>query len=211
MRAEQALVKLLLDYQFDNVLDIGSGDGRATKLFKLAGKDVTSIDINPDTNPTWVGDFATYPLTGEKFDCIWCSHVLEHQLDVGSFLRKISHTASKMVAITVPPMKKEIVGGHYTIWNMGLLIYNMVMAGFNCIELIGIKQGYNISVITPVKRISNADFIKIKHDKGDIETLQQFFPYLRSRQPDTSVYNVVQGFNGDIQELRWYSDKVIYE
>lgn len=209
MRAEQCLIKLLLDYDFHSVLDIGSGDGRATKIFQMAGKDVTSIDINPDTHPSWVGDFKDYPPRVNMFDCVWCSHVLEHQLNVNEFLKKILYIVDTMVAITVPPAKPEIVGGHYTIWNMGLLIYNMVMAGFDCSELIGIKQGYNISVITPIRPIDPDVLKNLKYDKGDIETLATYFPLIAD--DFDSAENVWHGFNGDIQHLRWYSDDVVYE
>ena len=205
MRAEQCLIKLLLDYDFHSVLDIGSGDGRASRIFKMTGKDLTNIDINPKMNPTWVGDFKDYPKRVNMFDCIWCSHVLEHQLNVNAFLAKILYMADKVVAITVPPAKSEIVGGHYTTWNMGILIYNMVMAGFDCTELIGIKQGYNISIITSVKYIDPDVLKTLNYDKGDIETLQSFFPKLENLE------NVWQAFNGDIQHLRWYSDEVTYE
>jgi len=208
MRAEQCMIKLLLDYGFFSVLDIGSGDDRAAKLFRLANKNVTTIDINPYNNPTWVGDFKDYP-TINKFDCVWCSHVLEHQLNVGNFLTKILQFAPKVVAITVPPLKNEIVGGHYTLWNMGLLIYNMVMAGFDCNELVGIKQGYNISVITPVKPIPPYFLEKIKYGKGDIKELELYFPLISDS--DSQMTNVWHGFNGDIKELRWYSDEVVYE
>ena len=37
-----------------------------------------------------IGDFNTLDFGDKKYDCIWCSHVLEHQLNVQSFLEKIN-------------------------------------------------------------------------------------------------------------------------
>ena len=36
-----------------------------------------------------VDDFMTHDFGDEKFDCVWCSHVLEHQLNVQDFLTKL--------------------------------------------------------------------------------------------------------------------------
>ena len=59
-----------------------------------------------------------------------------------------------VLAITVPPLKNEIVGGHLSLWNSGILLYQLVVAGFDCREAIVKKYGYNISVIVKKNKIN---------------------------------------------------------
>ena len=40
-----ALLKLLADYQFDSVLDIGSGKGEHKRFLETFGKRVFSVDV----------------------------------------------------------------------------------------------------------------------------------------------------------------------
>jgi hypothetical protein len=61
-----------------------------------------------------------------------------------------------------------------TLWNEGLLIYNLIAAGFDCSEArIGV-YGYNISVIVRKKPARIPD--DLYRDEGDVEKLKAFFP-----------------------------------
>lgn len=175
--------------QFDTVLDIGSGDGYHAKEFRKIGKNVVTLDIAPPAN--FVADYMEINLKDFNFNLIWCSHTLEHQANPNLFLKKIFNELSDngYLAITVPPLKHEIVGGHVTLWNMGILLYNLILAGFDCSEAKAKKYGYNISVIV---RKKPAVLPRLKCDFGDIEVLSEFFPI--------PVHN---GFNGDIEEINW--------
>jgi SAM-dependent methyltransferase len=189
----EAAVKLAKDYSFKTVLDIGAGQPtgvNAANFFKELAKEVTRQDINPDYKPDLLGDFNNIA-TDKLYDCIWCSHVLEHQLNVNHFLAKIFHTLKDggVLAITVPPLKEEIVGGHVTLWNAGLLLYNLILAGFDCRDAAVKTYGYNISVIVQKKAAILPDLL---FDAGDIRTLNEFFPL-----------GVYEGFDGNIQELNW--------
>ena len=167
----------------NTVLDVGSGNGGHAKVFRDAGLSVTTVDLS---NADICGDFLSVDIP--NVDLIWCSHVLEHQPNVNLFFRKcLNH--SKYLCVTVPPLKDEIVGGHLTLWNSGLLLYNLVLAGFDCREAMVKKYGYNISVIT--KSVRRKD-VPLKMDCGDIEALSEFFPL-----------PVHQGFDGQIEELNW--------
>jgi hypothetical protein len=123
---------------------------------------------------------------------VWCSHCLEHQRDIRTFLQCINFNTKEngWIAITVPPMKDEIVGGHVTLWNAGLLMYNLILAGIDCSQAKVKTYGYNCSVIVQKKSI---EVPSLKYDQGDIKTLSKFFP---------EGYNY-QGFNGNIKELNW--------
>lgn len=172
MFALDALHKCLA-LDVESVLDVGSGAGDHAKLFRAAGKRVTTLDHSSHLgNPDILGDFLE--TTVGKFDLVWASHVLEHQRNPGLFLEKARDCCMGYLAITVPPAKHNIVGGHVTLWNAGLLVYNMVLAGIDCSKADVWSYGYNISAIVPCSgAITLPDLVM---DAGDLEKLQTFFP-----------------------------------
>ena len=98
-RSYEAIEKLLSGkYEFETVLDIGCGEGLHSERFLNAGKKVTALDYgesvyfsnkkdNPDIE-TIVIDINKWE-TDRQFDCVWVSHILEHQLNVNLFLKKV--------------------------------------------------------------------------------------------------------------------------
>jgi len=180
LNAEDALGHLLT-LDFKTVLDLGSGEGLRDKIFREKGKSLTTCSLIPPAD--YVLDYLETDFP--QFDCIWASHVLEHQLNVNFFLKKCFSELKDngIFAVTVPPLKHEIVGGHVTLWNQGLLLYNLILAGFDC-KLAWVKTyGYNISVVVRKKSLLCPDLV---YDYGDINKLAQFFPY-----------SVTEGFNGN--------------
>lgn len=188
LTAYEALAKVCAMDDIETVLDVGSGAGLHAEAMRLAGKTVTTNSLEPPAD--LIGDFLDLGET-EKFDCIWAAHVLEHQPNPNLFLTKCFRLLRDdgVLAITVPPFKKEIVGGHLTVWNGGLLLYNVILAGFDCGEARLKKYGYNISLIVR-KRAYNRPTLRM--DKGDIAALAPFFPF-----------QARQGFNGEINEVNW--------
>lgn len=197
--AGETLQKFIEDFKFSTVLDIGSGEGKHSDMLQGNGKNVTSIDFGysvyfekrRDSHTCVFGDYYTYDFK-TKFDAIWASHVLEHQPNPNLFLKKIHSDLKEggVLAITVPPLKHEIVGGHVTLWNAGLIVYQLVMAGFNCNDISIKSYGYNISVILKKKSIKN--YPELSFDSGDILKMKDFFPD-----------GFGEPFNGDIKELNW--------
>lgn len=190
--ADQALALLLADYDFDTVLDVGCGDGAHAEVLAAQGKRVTTVSLHRygTFQPDFVGDFFDFE-SPQRFDVVWCSHALEHQANVGLFLRRLVGFLKPggVLAITVPPARREIVGGHLTVWNTGLLLYNLVMAGIDCGAARSAEYGYNVSVIV---RCRPAALPPLRHDAGDIEALAPYFPL-----------PVVQGFDGRIEAIDW--------
>lgn len=182
MNGDQAL-KACLKLPVRKVLDLGSGPGHHAQIFRDHGKDVTTLDFG---NADICGDFNEVEVP--YFDLIWCNHVLEHQPNVNLFLRKVLDHCDYF-AVTVPPAKHNIVGGHLTLWNAGLLLYNLILAGFDCSEAKVKSYGYNVSVITKTTRRPE---LSLKMDCGDIETLSPYFPI-----------SVEQGFDGQLAEVNW--------
>ena len=202
--ADQAVEKLIADFKFQTVLDIGCGAGLHSERFRLAGKQVTGIDYQPQNPGVIAADFLEHEFD-EQFDCVWASHVLEHQLNVNLFLRKVFANLRDggVLAITVPPMKHEIVGGHLTLWNTGVLLYNLIIAGFDCRQASCKRYGYNISVITP-KIPAAIPYHQLRFANGDIEMLSPFFP-------KTCPELWQQAFHGDIAELNWDSENLVFQ
>ena len=187
LRSQITFEKLVKDFQFTNALDVGSGDNRYAEAFKLNNKECFTTDI---LESDYQGDFNNLDF-GRKFECLWCAHVLEHQLNVNVFLKKCFDLLEDdgILAISVPPMKHEIVGGHLSLWNTGLLLYNLIITGFDCSEASVKTYGYDCSIIVKKKP---ATLPELRYDYGDIERLSQFFPF-----------DARQGFNGQILELNW--------
>lgn len=155
------------------LLDIGAGKGEHASWFKMCGYNVKTNDILPGHD--YEGDFNQISLRMPKFDCTWASHVLEHQLNVNTFIKNMKMVTKEggVMAITVPPRKDRLVGGHVSLFTPLSLIYNMILAGLDCSDAAMCYYGYNISVVVRKKSINLPDLC---FDRGDIETLNPYFP-----------------------------------
>ncbi len=154
-------------------LDIGSGEGHQAVELINRGFTVTTCDLGPSD---YQGEFLSqrFPC---QYDLVWCCHTLEHQRNPGLFLDRIWMLTLEggQVAITVPPLKHQIVGGHVSLWNAGLLLYHLVLAGFDCSRAWVKTVDYDISVI--VKKGERTDLAGLKHDYGDLIKLKRYFPF----------------------------------
>jgi SAM-dependent methyltransferase len=190
MRGMQAIERVVQYDDIDTVLDIGSWNGTHAGYLRLHGKSVMTVDFNVQADFT--GNYLDLEIP--KFDCIWCSHTLEHQPNVGQFLTKCFDDLNDngLFAVTVPSMEKygtKVVDGHMTYWNAGLLLYNLILAGFDCSD--ARVATYNNEVSVLVRKVK-ANLPRISSDRGELERLSKFFPM-----------NVQQGFNGSIEEVNW--------
>ena len=187
--ADQAMKFCLDNLKFDTVLDICCGPGHHSDQFKAAGKTVTSIDKRDIYGQEYVGMYQDFSF--EPHDLTWCSKALEHMLDVHSFLKKVRRETKLggYTCMTVPPLKHEITGGHVSLWNAGLLLYHLVLAGFDCKNAHIKTYSYNITVIAPA-----ANFVipELYYDKGDLELLQPWLPDF-----------CTEPFDGQILEYNW--------
>lgn len=201
MFADQAcrLLLALPEYQdCRTVLDVGCGEGLHARAFAEAGRHVTAVDLGRsvywrkrghklDEGERFPGGGLLLQVQsdvrdlagGVPHDLVWASHVLEHQRDPGSFLdlmRRLCRPGG-VLAVTVPPRKDALVGGHLSLWTPALLIYQMLHAGLDCrAARVGV-YGYNISVI--VRNVSLPDGVlsTLEHDNGDINRLSEWFPW----------------------------------
>jgi len=204
-RAYCGIQKLLDSYEFSSILDVGCGDGQHCEMFKLYQKKVTAIDYGNSTYfqknsgmiKAVVGDYNKHTFC-RKFDCVWVSHVLEHQVNAHLFLKKVCEDLKEngVLAITVPPLKFNIVGGHVNLFNSGLLLYRLILAGFDCNDAKLLEYSNNITVLVRKKRIDIDD--RIVYDSGDIKMLKKYFPQAIQKSISDG-----DSFNGDIEEINW--------
>ena len=208
-RGYEAMNYLLDNFRFDTVLDIGCGEGTHSDIFLNAGKEVTAIDYGKSyyfnkmkSNPVFTcitSDFMEYHFD-KTFDCVWCSHVLEHQLNPHDFLKKAIRLVKLggVLAITVPPYRPTIMGGHVNLFNAGLLLYRLVLAGIDCSNAHTKTYDYDISVIVEKKEPINV-LNQLSYDLGDLRVIKKYLPanleFLSNNDDDP--------FYGNIRELNW--------
>ncbi|WP_250481912.1 class I SAM-dependent methyltransferase [Caballeronia sp. NCTM5] len=207
-----AMEKLITEFQFQSVLDVGAGAQLHSEIFARHGKTVTAVDFGTseyhrqknlkDELPITeiVGDFLTIDFP-HRYDCVWASHVLEHQPNVSQFLAKAVSILEDggILAITVPPFKHEIVGGHVSVWNAGLLLYRLVLAGIDCSDASVLSYGYNISVIVKKRMIENFRELELEFDCGDIRKLKPYLP--RDLRFNSNALD--DPFDGDVKKINW--------
>ena len=190
MRGLEAIERVVQYEDVETVLDVGSWKGEQADYMRIHGKSVMTVDFNVKAD--YAGNYLDLDLP--QFDCIWLSHTLEHQTNPGLFLQKCFNDLrdNGVFAVTVPSMEKyntKVVDGHMTYWNVGVLLYHLILAGFDCKEARAATYSNEVSVI--VRKVQ-ADLPKISSDRGEISRLSRFFPI-----------DVTQGFNGSIKEVNW--------
>lgn len=214
------LLKLLADYRFRNVLDIGSGEGQHKAFLESLDKEVLSVDMTAAADYT--GDFMDIDFD-RQFDAIWCSHVLEHQRNVGQFLDKLYSLLKPggVLAIIVPTHERDVlISGHITSWSIPLLCYNLVVAGFDCSKA-AILNTYELSLIVEKKEAEHADRNQNsifwssstyetgakQEDANPFAHLEKFFPFAISQGCKVAG---IGGINwGEITEYTFRTNKTI--
>lgn len=165
--AHATLISLLHKTEFKTVLDIGCGEGLVSNIFKYLNKKITTIEPGeskprlPEFDPIKIDykdDYLNIDFK-EKFDVIWCSHVLEHIRNPAMFLDKIFNDLNEggTLALTVPyndgGHPESIVDSHINKFTIGTLLYNLICSGFDCKEINIVVEQNELSVI--LKKVSN--------------------------------------------------------
>ena len=143
--------------KFKTCLDIGSGEGVHTAILRHAGLEVFQVDKYSNTAEYKV-DFIEHEFD-RKFDVIFCSHVIEHQRNVGLFLDKIFDLLSNdgVLIISAPNHSVEtLVEGHLNSFLFPLFLQHMIHAGFDC------KNGKYLSIVENSFIVSKANNYDIK-------------------------------------------------
>lgn len=157
LTANECLFKLLKDYSFNTVLDLGAGEGLHSKIFNEHNKKVTAI-VGDGTCLFNQDNFKDIELIQKdfletnfktKYDCVWASHILEHQLNIGLFLDKIFDVLNDdgYLALTVPPFETVAGGGHLYCFTPSILIYHLILHGFDLTNMKLKQYDMNLSII----------------------------------------------------------------
>ena len=210
-RASKLAILVAEKEDVTTILDIGGANLYAANYFTERGKVVDVVDFSTSPymdeqqlkkskiNQFIEGDFTKLDFS-QKYSAVWCSHVLEHIPNVNDFLIKLISLVDEngYIAIAVPPRKPFIVSGHVNLFNPGLLIYRMVLAGLNCTNASVFQYDGNICIL--VKKDS-IHLPSLNFDIGDLELLKNYFPI-----------EISEGFNGDFiySNLSEADFKVIY-
>ncbi len=193
------------------VLDVGFGAGGASTFFASSGLSVTSIGLDVDSYTFNRKTFKKFGIkfhqtsleefkSEEAYDLIWASHVLEHTLNVGLFLDKCATLLSEngWLCVMVPQYKSYVVGGHInTGWNLGQLMYVLLLNGYDIKHGHFIHHGYSLCAFI---QKSKKSLPALRMDIGDIEATANLWPI-----------EVKQGFSGIIKQVNWFDDFKAYE
>jgi len=204
--SHEAMDALLAEPGIKSVLDIGYGSGEHTRHMASAGKRVVAVDPNGVAgldDKFNGGEAVLLPLDyldsetifSEQFDAVWCSHVLEHVDNPQELLCKAygDLKIGGLFVLTVPPAQHAVVGGHFTLWTAGLLLYHLVRAGFDCSSARIKQYGYNITVMVRKAEVKVTAIPNLAN--YPVSLLQDYLP------PNLEWTN--GSFNGDIKELNW--------
>jgi SAM-dependent methyltransferase len=193
------LGRFLTGFDCTTVLEIGSESGVAARAAAFAGKKVTTCEILDTYDASFSGDYLDLKVN-ERFDAIWCSHVLEHQRYLGRFLDKMFDDLKDggILAVTVPAALSPLLHGHVNIFTPGLLLYNLVCAGFDCADAQLKTYDWQFSIILRKKPNGLRRISYGSERLGGVPHLNSLFPepFCSGFTPDGHVW-------GEVERVNW--------
>jgi len=195
-----------------NFLDIGMGQGQLLKWLAKKGKTCTGIGLEIDTYGAEMtelkklevkiveADAEKLPFPVASFDGVIMSHTLEHCLNTGIVLSEAKRVLkdSGWFFVFVPPYDSKICSGHVnTGWNIGQLMYVLLLNGFDVKHGRFIRYGYNVAGFVQKEK---RELPPLRYDRGDISILAKngFWPAdIQSSKKDND------SFYGDIISVNW--------
>jgi len=197
----------------DRFLDIGLGEGQIAKWLVKEGKNVTGIGLGIESYgmtrkqleqvygiKSYECSVEEMPFPDKSFDAVIMSHVLEHCPNISLALQEVRRVLSDdgYLFVFVPPGGDIVCGGHLTIgWNIGQLMYVLLMNGFEVSFGKFIECGYNVAGI--VKKTTKK-LPPLRMGRGDIDILNQynFFPV-----PIVTGDGFNDNYYGKIKAINW--------
>jgi SAM-dependent methyltransferase len=137
------LVKEILEYPFDSIIDFGCGFGHHVQVFSEAGRNAVGVDVQFVDEAKESANQYGYTLvegswsqlSPKSFDAGFSHHCLEHARDPIAWLNewaKIIKPGGKFF-VSVPSFRTEVLAGHICNgWTCGQLAYVLSVAGFDC-------------------------------------------------------------------------------
>jgi SAM-dependent methyltransferase len=193
------LGRFLTGFDFSTLLEIGSRDGVVARAAAFAGKKVTTCEILDTYDASFSGDYLDLKIK-EPFDAIWCSHVLEHQRYLGRFLDKMFDDLKDggILAVTVPTGLSPLLQGHVNIFTPGLLLYNLICAGFDCADAQVKTYDWQFSIILQ-KKPNGLPRVSYGSERlGGVPHLNSLFP-----EPFRSDFTPKGQTSGEVERVNW--------
>ena len=120
------IIKKVLEFKSESVLEIGIGDKIVKNCLKESVDNYMTMDINQKLNPDILSDLRNFHSEiKEKFDCVICSEVLEHipfedieknLSNIFSYLKKdgkavltLPHRRARLMTITPLSYQKPVI------------------------------------------------------------------------------------------------------
>ncbi len=203
----------------DRFLDIGMGQGEVLKWLSTKGKKCTGTGLKIESYGI---DKEIYkknynidiiecsaekmPFENNYFDAVIMSHVLEHCSNTALILAEVRRVLSDngWLFIFVPPHDNMIYAGHInTGWNIGQLMYVLLMNGFNVSHGRFIKYNYNVCGFVQKETMQ---LPVLRYDRGDIAILHNegFFPL-----PIITTNNENDTYFGNLNSVNWDENSAV--
>lgn len=115
-------IRILESLAVNSILEIGIGTKYVYNNLCEQGKDIIGYDIDRNYDPDILGDIRSLPFKEESFECVICSHVIEHlplEDVLSRILPELIRVTSKYIVLSTPnyPLSvkifKKIVKGNY--------------------------------------------------------------------------------------------------
>jgi SAM-dependent methyltransferase len=199
--------------EFATVLDVGIGKGQLTRWLCERGKKVVGTGLEVDSYgidraalraagvEVMECSVEKMPFPDGSFDAVVMSHILEHCPNVGLALAEVRRVLKTKgwLLLFVPPADDLVNAGHVSVgWNVGQLMYVLLLNGFDLKTGKFVEFGYNIAAFV---RRSEDPLPPLRMDRGDISILQSRFPVpIRWRDGSND------GFFGRVSSVNWPDD-----
>lgn len=199
---------LLKDQKFENLLDVGCGPSALCSIIakETNGCSVNLIDLNPypESRLETIGkfdvlSFLDIPDYGQRFEHVFCSHCLEHELNPQYFIEKLIRLTKEdgLLTIIVPPFDYTdgIIAGHVSVFTIENLLYRLVLAGIDCSEAECFSFPGNLGVSLRKKSIELTETEKsCGKTHEELFQMRRYFPSNASWQTDPAYIMKIKNF-----------------